>query len=83
MSVTIPKFLFPVPGIIPSGLTKAISFTEPVSFTFKVILFPISLAIIPSDPFSIATFKSFESPTVKPTSPNLTMLEKALEPDLM
>ena len=52
-------------------------------FTFKVIFVPISFAIAPSLPFSIETFKSLESPTVNPTSPNLTILAKALEPDLM
>ena len=81
LSVTVPNVLLPLPGLIPVVSISAMLVTTLLTFTFKFILVPTSFAIAPSFPFSIETFKSFESPTVKPTSANLTMDEKFVADD--
>ena len=73
LSVAVPNVLFPLPGLIPVVTTSAILVTTLLTFTFKSIFVPTSFASTPSLPFAIETLKSFESPTVKPASANLTI----------
>ena len=76
LSVTVPKVLLPLPGLIPVVTTSAILVTTLFTLTLKSIFVPTSFAMEPSLPFAILILRSFESPTVKPASANLTIALK-------